>query len=75
MHEDLPCGQSSARPTPRRRESPPCLLLVISSNEDDLWRGQSTEMLGTFARSISSCNAVAGIQEIPNQCYNVWAMI
>jgi hypothetical protein len=48
---------------------------VISSDENDMRRGQPTEMLGAFGRSKSSCAVVAGIQEVPNQCDNVWAMV
>ena len=32
-------------------------------------------MLGGFGRSISSCAVVAGIEEVPNQGDNVWAMV
>jgi hypothetical protein len=32
-------------------------------------------MLGAFGRSKSSCAVVAGIQEVPNQCDNFWAMV
>ena len=48
---------------------------MISSDENDMWRGQPTEMLGAFGHSKSSCAVVAGIQEVPNQCDNVWAMV
>jgi hypothetical protein len=48
---------------------------MISSDENDMWRGQPTEMLGGFGRSISSFAVVAGIEEVPNQDDNVWAMV
>lgn len=47
---------------------------MIFSDENDMWRGQPTEMLGAFGRSKSSCAVIAGIQEVPNQCDNIWPM-
>ena len=40
-----------------------------------MWRGQPTEMLGALGHSKSSCAVVAGIEEVPNQGDDIWAMM